>query len=79
MIITDEEIWNQVNTIWTENNAKKQDSLEVEKIEPYIMEYCKKFLNSVYSMQKRVLNILLFKLCKNIDHNGKYDNLLMKN
>ena len=44
MIITDEEIWNQVNTIWTENNAKKQDSLEVEKIEPYIMEYCKKFL-----------------------------------
>ena len=40
MIITDEEIWNQVNAIWTDNNAKKQDNLEIEKIEPRIMEYC---------------------------------------
>ena len=44
MIITDEEIWNQVNKIWTENNAKKQDNLKMERIEPHIKEYCEKFL-----------------------------------
>ena len=36
MIITDEEIMNQVNAIWEHNELKKEDSLTMDLAVPYI-------------------------------------------